>query len=134
MSKHDYDAALSRLDKDTRTCFKYLEKLITEKFNSALAAYQPPAPRVDLGKIEIQLESLQNQIGRLKPKIEAGYTLSQEHDDQEKYLKNLTVKAEKILDELNTTFKEIYDSGYYKEGTRRKIREEGLLGMREEKV
>ena len=133
-SKYEYKEVLNRLDKDTRTCFKYLERLINDKFNSAMTNYQPPAPLADLSKIESQLDSIQKQIDGLWPKIEAGYTLAQEHDDQEKYLKNLTEKAEKILDEIKTHFEALYESGYYKEGTRRKIREEGLLGMREDKV
>jgi len=130
-SKHEYKEALKRLDKDIRICFLYLEGLIEDRFKTALAIQQPPAPKADLTKIETQLDSLRKQIGRLRPKIEAGYTLAQEHDEQEKYLKNLTVKAEKILGEIKTHFEELYKSGYYKEGMRRKIRDEGLLGMRE---
>ena len=129
--KHEYKEALKRLDKDIRICFLYLEGLIEDRFKTALAIQQHPAPKADLSKIESQLDSLRKQIGRLRPKIEVGYTLAQEHDEQEKYLKNLTVKAEKILDEIKIHFEELYKSGYYKEGTRRKIREEGLLGMRE---
>lgn len=127
MSRYGYKEALGRLDKDTRICFKYLEKLINDKFNTAMAAYQPPAPRVGLSKIESQLDSLQKQIDGLRPKIDAGYTLAQEHDGREKYLKKLAKNAETILEEMKKYFEERYKSGYYSEGTRRKIRDEGLL-------
>jgi len=130
-SRYKYKEALGRLDKDTRICFKYLEKLINDKFNAAIAAYQPPAPRAGLSKFESRLDSLQKQIDGLRPKIEAGYKLAQDHDEQEKYLKNLTKKAEAIYDELKVHFEKLYKSGYYSEGTRRKIREDGLLKFRD---
>ena len=130
-SRYGYKEALGRLDKDTRICFKYLEKLINDKFNTAMAAYQPPAPRVGLSKIESQLDSLQKQIDGLRPKIEAGYTLAQEHDEQEKYMKKLAKNVEAVLDNMKSHFEELYKSGYYSEGARRKIRDEGLLGHRE---
>ncbi|GAG54978.1 unnamed protein product, partial [marine sediment metagenome] len=44
-----------------------------------------------------------------------------------KYLKKLTKNAEEILDGLKLHFDELYESGYYSEGTRRKIRDEGLI-------
>jgi len=125
-NRQDYKEALGRLDKNTRVCVKYLEKLIDDKFNAALRIQQP-SPRVDLSKIESSLDSLQKQIGRLRPKVDAAYSLVQEHDDQEKYLKELTKKAEEILDGVKQHFKRLYDSGYYSEGTRRKIRDEGLI-------
>lgn len=127
MTRYEYKEALGRLDKDTRICFKYLEKLINDKFNTAIAAYQPPAPRAGLSKIESQLDSLQKQIDGLRPKIDAGYTLAQEHDEQEKYLKKLTKNVETILEEMKKYFEERYKSGIYSEGTRRKIRDEGLV-------
>jgi len=133
-SRYAYKEALGRLDKDVRICFKYLEKIINDKFNAAIAAYQPPAPRFGLSKIESQLDSLQKQIDGLRPKIEASYTLSQDHDDQEKYLKNLTKKAEEMYDGMKEHFKQLYDSGVYKEGQRRKIREDDLLDLKKEKV
>ncbi len=129
-SRYDYKDSLSRLDKDTRICFKYLEKLINDKFNAALRAQQPPAPMVNLSKIESQLDSLQKQINGLRPKIEAGYTLAQEHDGREKYLKKLVKNVEVVLDDMKEHFEELYESGYYSEGQRRKIREEGLLEKR----
>ena len=131
MSRYAYKEALGRLDKDTRICFKYLEKLINDKFNMAIAAYQPPAPRAGLSKIESQLDSLQKQIDGLRPKIDAGYTLAQEHDEHEKYLKKLTKNVETILEEMKKFFEERYKSGYYSEGTRRKIRDDGLLKIRD---
>ena len=126
-SRYEYKEALGRLDKDTRICLKYLEKLINDKFNAAIAAYQPPAPSFGLSKIESQLDSLQKQIDGLRPKIDVGYTLAQEHDGREKYLKKLTKNVENILEEMKKYFDERYKSGYYSEGIRRKIREEGLL-------
>jgi len=125
-NRSEYKEALGRLDKDIRVCIKYLERLIDDKFNAALGAQQPP-PRVNLSNIESTLDSLQKQIDGLRPKIEAGYTLAQEHDGQEKYLKNLTKKAEEVFDDVKQHFEDLYDSGYYKEGTRRKIRDEGLI-------
>ncbi len=127
MSKPEYKTALGRLDKDTRTCFKYLERLITEKFNSAMTSYQPPTPKADLREIESALDSLQKQFKGLRPKIEAGYKLSQDHDDQEKYLVEMADKVERVLEQYQIHFKELYASGYYKEGARRKIRKEGLI-------
>lgn len=133
-SRYGYKEALGRLDKDTRICFKYIEKLINDKFNAAIAAYQPPAPKFGLSKTESQLDSLQKQIDGLRPKIEAGYTLAQEHDGQEKYLKKLVKNAETIMEEMKKYFEERYKSGHYSEGTRRKMREDGLIEFRKEKV
>jgi len=36
-------------------------------------------------------------------------------------------KAEEILGGVKQHFEELYNSGYYSEGTRRKIRDEGLI-------
>ncbi len=123
----EYKEALGRLDKDTRVCIKYLERLINDKFNAALVIQQP-SPRVNLSKIESSLDSLQKQIDGLRPKVDAANSLVQDHDEQEKYLKNMTKKAEEILEGVKQHFEELYDSGYYSEGTRRKIRGEGLIG------
>ena len=125
-SRSEYKEALGRLDKDTRVCIKYLERLINDKFNAALGAQQPP-PRVNLSKIESTLDSLQKQVDGLRPKVDAAHDLVKEHEDQEKYLKKLTKNAEEILDGLKQHFEELYNSGYYSEGTRRKIRDEGLI-------
>ncbi len=132
MSKYEYKEALGRLDKDTRVCFKYLEKLIIDKFNASLGVQQLSSPRVDLSRLERKYESLQKQIDGLRPKIEAGYTLAQGHEETEKYLVNLAKKVELVLDQYQTHFKDLYDSGYYKEGARRKIRKEGLIENRRE--
>jgi len=125
-NRSEYKETLGRLDKDTRICIKYLEKLVNDKFNVALGAQQPP-PRVNLSKIESNLDSLQKQIDGLRPKVDAAYSFVQEHDEQEKYLKRLTKNAEEVLDGVKQHFEELYDSGYYSEGTRRKIRDEGLI-------
>lgn len=125
-NRQEYKEALGRLDKDTRICIKYLEKLINDKFNVALGAQQPP-PRVNLSKIETNLDSLQKQIDGLRPKVDAAHSFVQEHDEQEKYLRNMTKKAEEILNGVKQHFEELYKSGYYSEGTRRKIRDEGLM-------
>jgi len=126
-----YKDALGRLDKDVRTCIKYLENLINDKFNAAIRTQQPP-PRVNLSKIESSLDSLRKQIDGLRPKIDAAHNLVQEHDEHEKYLNTLTEKAEEMFDVLKEHFEELYKSGYYSEGTRRKIREEGIF--RKEKL
>ncbi len=125
-NRQEYKEALGRLDRDTRVCIKYLEKLVNDKFNAALVIQQP-SPRINLSKIESSLDSLQKQIDGLRPKVDGAHSLVQEHDVQEKYLKNMTKRAEEILDGIQGHFEELYKSGYYSEGTRRKIREEGLI-------
>ena len=127
----EYKEALGRLDKDTRVCIKYLENLINDKFNVALRVQQP-SPMVDLSNIESKLDSLQKQIDGFRPKIEAGYTLSLKHDEQEKYLNTLAKKAELVFDELGKHFNELYNSGYYSEGVKRKIRDDGLFRSKRE--
>ena len=126
-NRPEYKEALSRLDKDTRVCIKYLEELIEERFQLALNAKQPPAPKVDFSKLESKLDSLQKQIDGLRPKIDEAYSLVQEHEDHEKYLKKLTKKAEEVVDEMKERFEELYNSGYYREGVKREIRDEGLF-------
>ena len=130
-NRSEYKESLGRLDKNTRICIKYLERLINDKFNAALVAQQPP-PRVNLSKIESTLDSLQKQVDGLRPKVDAAYSLFQEHDEQEKYLKKMTKRAEEVLDGVKHHFEELYDSGYYSEGTRRKIRDEGLIRRKNE--
>jgi len=131
-NRSGYKEALGRLDKDTRVCIKYLERLINDKFNAAISTQQTP-PRINLSKIESTLDSLQKQIDGLRPKVDAAHSLAQEHDEQEKYLKKMTKRAEEILDGVKHHFEELYDSGYYSEGTRRKIRAEGLIENRNER-
>ena len=134
-NRSEYKAALKRLDKDIRVCFLYLEGLIETRFTTALATQQLPAPKADLREIESRLDSFRKQLNGLRPKIEAGYQLSQEHDDQEKYLQEMAKKVELVLEQYQTHFKELYDSGYYPEGKRRKIRADGLIKIKEgEKV
>ena len=130
-NRSGYKEALGRLDRDTRACVKYLERLINDKFNAALGVQQPP-PRVNLSKIESNLDSLQKQIDGLRPKVDAAHSFVQEHDEQEKYLKNVTKKAENILEGVQQHFEELYDSGYYSEGARRKIRDAGLIRRKRE--
>ena len=130
MNRHEYKEALGKLDKSTRVCFLYLEKLILDKFKVVLGSQQTPAPKVNLKKLESKMDSLQKQLDGLRPKIEAGYKLSQEHYDQETYLKKLADKNMKVIDEMQIHFEELYKSGYYKEGQRRKIRDEGLISLK----
>ena len=130
-NRSEYKEALGQLDKDTRVCIKYLERLINDKFNASLRAQQPP-PRVNLSKVDSKLDSLQKQLDGLRPKVDASHSLFLEHDDQEKYLKKLAKNAEEILDGLQQHFDELYESGYYSEGTRRKIRDEGLIRRKNE--
>ena len=75
----------------------------------------------------MRTDSLQKQIDGLKPKVDAAYDLAEDHDEQEKYLKSLTEKAEEMVEVARQHFMELYDSGYYREGMKRKIREEGLI-------
>lgn len=124
----EYKEALSAVDRNTRLCILYLEKIIDAKFKAELTSrtrrsYSKP----DLSKIEVKLDSLQKQIDGLRVKIEESYSFVKEHDEQEKYLINLADKAEKVLTEAKKHFEELYKSGHYKEGNRRKIREEGLI-------
>jgi len=98
----------------------------------ALKAKQPPTPKVDFSKLESQIDSLQKQVDGLRPKVDSAYELAKDHDEKEKYLKNLTKKAEKILEEMKEHFEELYNSGYYREGVKRKVRDEGLLGRKKE--
>ena len=51
---------------------------------------------------------------------------------QEKYLKNLAKDAEEVLNGMIEHFKELYDSGYYREGMKRRFREEGLIRSKTE--
>ena len=126
-NRSEYKAALKRLDKDIRVCFLYLEGLIDDRFKTALAAQQLPAPKADLREIESRLDSFRKQIDGLRPKVEAGYKLSQDHDDQEKYLKKLAKDVKVVLDEMERQFEEYFKTSRYKEGDRRKIREEKIM-------
>lgn len=125
-NRAEYKEALSAIDRNTRLCLLYLEKTIDDKFKTALTTRKPDS-KPDLSKIEAKLDSLQKQIDGLRPKVDTAYELAKDHDGQEIYLKTLTKKAEKMFDEMKQHFEELYKSGYYREGTKRKIREEGLI-------
>lgn len=131
-NRSEYKEALSRLDKDTRRCLLYLEGLIEDKFQLALKAKQHPTPKPDLSRLESQIDSLQKQIDGLRPKVDDAYELAKDHDEQEKYLKNLAKKAEEVVDGMKEHFDELYDSGYYREGIKRKVRDEGLIRRKKE--
>ena len=125
-NRAEYKEALSAIDRNTRLCLLYLEKTIDDKFKTALTTRKPDS-KPDLSKIEAKLDSLQKQIDGLRPKVDTAYELAKDHDGQEIYLMALTKKAEKMFDEMKQHFEELYKSGYYREGTKRKIREEGLI-------
>ena len=130
VNRSDYKNALKRIDKDIRVCIKYLEGLMDEKFKLAMQVKQPWAPRaskVDFSRLESKDDSLQKQINGLRKKVDAAYSFVQEHDDQEKYLKKLTKNVEEIADDMKQHFEELYHSGYYSEGKKRRLREEGLI-------
>jgi len=125
-NRAEYKEALSALDRNTRLCLLYLEKTMDDKFKTVLTTRKPDS-KPDLSSIEAKLDGLQKQIDGLRPKVDAAYELAKDHEEQEKYLKTLTKKADKLFDEIKQHFEELYKTGYYSEGTRRKIRDEGLL-------
>ena len=125
-NRAEYKEALSAIDRNTRLCLLYLEKIIDDKFKIVLTTRKPDL-KPDLSKIENKLDSLQKQIDGLRVKVDESYSFIKEHDDQENYLKNLAEKAEEVITEAKTHFEELYKSGYYKEGIKRKIREEELI-------
>lgn len=121
-----FKMALGELDPNVRSALLYLESLVHEKHREALSAIPQTKP-TDNSAILVSIDSLQKQIDGLRPKVDAAHDLVEEHDGREKYLKKLIKDAETILEEMKKYFEERYKSGYYSEGTRRKIREEGLL-------
>jgi len=125
-NRAEYKEALSAIDRNTRLCLLHLEKTMDNKFKTTLTIRKPDS-KPDLSKIEAKLDSLQKQIDGLRPKVDLAYELAKNHEGQEKYLEKLTKKAEKLFDEIKKHFEELYDSGYYREGIKRKIREEGLI-------
>jgi len=102
-----------------------------DKFKTALTTRKPDS-KPDLSSIEAKLDSLQKQIDGLRPKVEAAYELAKDYDKQEKHLKTLAKKAEEVVDGMKEHFEELYNSGYYREGVKRKIRDEGLIKTKEE--
>ena len=129
VDRSDYKDALGRIDRDIRICIKYLEGLMEEKFKLTMQVKKPPIPKakVDLSRLESKDDSLQKQINGLRIKVDAAHSHVQDQDESEKAIKILISRAEQILDEMQEQFKEIYNSGYYSEGTKRKIRDEGLI-------
>lgn len=134
-TKAEYKESLKGLDRNIRVCIKYLEGLLDEKFKLALKVKQlkqPQAPKVDLSRLESKLDSLQKQINGLRKKMDSVHTHVQEHDKSELSIKLLIKKAEQVLTEINGQFEELYHSGYYSEGTKRKIRDAGLIKRKKE--
>jgi len=127
-NRAEYKEALSAVDRNTRLCLLYLEKKVDDKFKADLEEkLRRPDSKPDLSKIEVRLDSLQKQIDGFRVKVEESYNFTKDHDEQEKYLIKLADNAEKMITGARKHFEELYQSGYYKEGTRRKIREEGLI-------
>jgi len=131
-NKAEYKEALSAVDRNIRLCLLYLESVIEEKFTLALQVKQPSTPKVDFSRLESRDDSLQKQIDGLRVKVDLAQELVKDHEDQEKYLKNLTKDAEEVLNGMIEHFKELYDSGYDREGMKRKFREEGLIRKKTE--
>lgn len=127
MSKETrWKMALGELDPNFRSALLYLESLVQEKHMEALSAIPQPKP-TDNSAILVKIDSLQKQIDGLRPKVEEAHDLVKEHDGREKYLKKLAKNVELVLEEMKKQFEERYKSGYYSEGTKRKMREEGLM-------
>jgi len=97
-----------------------------ERLKTTLVRTSQSESKPDLSEIETKLDSLQKQIDGLRVKVEKSEDLVQSHEKQETYLKNLADTAQELIDEANRYFKDLYDSGHYKEGTKRKFREAGL--------
>lgn len=126
--REEYKQALSSLDRNTRICLLHLENVIDERFKTALGVRTSQSEsKPDLSEIEAKLDSLQKQIDGLRVKVEKADDLVQFHDKQEPYLKDLVNTAQKLIDEAKRYYEELYKSGHFKEGARRKIREEKLI-------
>ena len=135
MNRQEYKKSLGRIDRDIRICIKYLEGLIEERFRAILKVKQPQipkAPKVDLSRLESKDDSLQKQINGLKSKVDIAQNHIQKHHEQEIFLKKMATRTEDVLSQITMLFEELYDSGYYSEGTRRKIRDEGLIKRKKE--
>jgi len=126
-SRAAFKRELKKIDRSTRLCLLHLERTIDEKFKLALKVKTPPIPKVDFSKLESQIDSLQKQITGLRKKIDSANSLVKKFDEHEVFLKSLTNKVEKFLDELKEHFNDLYNAGYYSEGTKRKIRDAGLI-------
>ena len=135
VNKSDYKNTLKRIDRDIRVCIKYLEGLMEERFRTIMKVKQPPipkAPKVDLSRLESKDDSLQKQINGLKSKVDIAQNHIRKHHEQEIFLKKMATRTEDVLSQITMLFEELYDSGYYSEGTRRKIRDAGLIRRKQE--
>jgi len=132
MSKETrFKMVLGELDPNVRTAILYLESLVHEKHRDALSVIPQTKP-TDNSAILMKIDSLQKQIDGLRPKVEAAYSFTKEYDNAEIFLKVLIKKADVVLDDVKSLFDELYASGFFKkEGTRRKIRDEGLIDTKE---
>lgn len=134
MSKETrFKAALGELDPNVRTAILYVESMVHEKHREALSAQANKPQKVDFSKIESKLDSLQKQIDGLRPKVEISLDLVKEHDGREQYLEKLTKKADEMFDNMKKHFEELYKSGYFREGIKREIRDEGLIDTKRER-
>lgn len=126
-SRAAFKRELKKIDRSTRLCLLYLENTIDEKFKLALKVKTPVIPKVDFSLLEPQFDSLQKQINGLRQKVDIAQKHILIHDESEKAIKILVSRADQVLDQVQKQFKEIYDSGYYSEGMKRKIRDAGLI-------
>lgn len=127
VSRSQYKEALGQLDRYNRLSLLYLEGMIDEKFKMAMKVNKPQLQKIDLSKIESKSDSLQKQINGLRKKMDSVHRHVQEHDHDEMALKTMIKGAHKLLDEIQEHFMGLYESGYYREGMKRKIRDEGLI-------
>jgi len=134
VNRSDYKDALNQIDGDIRNCFKYLEGLIDEKFRAIMKVKQPlipKAPKVDLSRLESKDDSLQKQINGLKSKVDIANNHIRKHHEQEIFLKKMATRTEEVLSEIKRLYEALYDSGYYSEGMKRKLRDAGLMKKKE---
>jgi len=132
MKRSEYKDALGQIDKNTRKCILHIEDLINEKFKISLQVKQPKIPKIDYSRFDGRYDSLQKQIDGIRVKVDEAHDHAQNHEHDEIYMKSIINKAELILDQLQGLFKELYESGYYREGIKRKIRSEGLIRSEKE--
>ena len=62
--------------------------------------------------------------------MDAAHTHVQKHDEDKIFLKTLTKKADVVLGDVKSLFDELYASGFFKEGQKRRIRDEGLMDIK----
>ena len=133
MNRKEYKNVLSSLDKNIRRCVLYLERRIDDRFKVALKIKQPQTPKVDFSKLESNDDSLQKQINGLREKIDVAYSHAKNYDDDLIFSKTLIKKMEDVLDQITGQLQQKYDSGYFQEGKRRKIRDMGLIKTKKKK-